>query len=33
MIFHDNEHGNTAIIEEVNILPYRGAAKRKKVTR
>ncbi len=30
MIFHDNEHGNTAIIEEVNILPYRGAANRKK---
>lgn len=30
MIFHDNERGNTAIIEEVNIFPYRGAANRKK---
>lgn len=30
MTFHDNVHGNTAIIEAVSILPYRGAANRKK---
>ncbi len=30
MVYHDQEHGNTAIIEKVNILPYRGAANRKK---
>lgn len=30
MIYHDNVHGNTAIIEEVNILPYRGATNREK---
>lgn len=28
MYFHDDEHSNTAIIEEVKTLPYKGAVKR-----
>lgn len=30
LYFQDQEHGNGAIIEEVSILPYKGAAKREK---
>lgn len=30
LIYHDNEHGNTAIIEEVYTFPYRGAAEKTK---
>lgn len=29
-IYHDQEHGNTAIVEEVFVLPYRGAKKKQK---
>lgn len=30
MIYHNEEGGNTGIIEEVNIYPYKGANKRQK---
>lgn len=28
MYFHDEEHGNTAMIEEVKIFPYKGAPRK-----
>lgn len=28
MVFHDEEHGNTAMIEEVKIFPYKGAPRK-----
>ena len=28
MYFHDEEHGNTAIIEKVKTFPYKGAPKK-----
>jgi hypothetical protein len=30
MVFHDEEHGNTAMIEEVKIFPYMKRWKRQK---